>query len=154
MKTIILYSSKYGTTKMCANQIKSSLDQSDIFSLDQNKYVDVSEYDRVVFGSSVYMGRMRSAVSKFISNNADDLKGKEVNFFFCCNDSTDYKGLVPNVVKTSVNEIRHFGFELKISEMGLIDKFITKKVSGSKADLSKVNDKEIESYIEYLNKEV
>jgi len=138
MKTLVLYSSKYGTTEKCAKMIKEALPEIDLLSLDQNKHVDIKDYDSIVFGTSVYIGKIRKKVDQFINDNMAELSQKTLRFYFCCNESTDYKSLIPASVESAVNGIYHFGFELQTRKMGFLDRIITQKVAGTKEEVYKL----------------
>lgn len=63
MKTIIIYSSKYGCTADCAKELKSGLSGTvELVDIDQTnpKAILLESFDVVIFGSSIYIG----AVSK------------------------------------------------------------------------------------------
>lgn len=60
MKTLILYTSKYGCTKDCANYLKSKLgQQTDIASLDYFQTTDLQHYDWIILGGSIYIGKIQ-----------------------------------------------------------------------------------------------
>jgi len=146
MKTLVLYSSKYGTTKECAEKISTQLN-CDIYSLDHVGDVSLKNYTHIVIGSSVYMGKLRKSISNFIENNTE-IKSKSLTFFICCNDTTDYVSLIPSKIKYA--SIFHLGFELKLSQMKFTDRFITKMVSKSSEDVSMINESEIQRLIHSL----
>lgn len=144
MKTLVLYSSKYGTTASCANHISQAL-ACDLHSLDDKPKIDLKNYDQIVLGSSVYMGKLRKPMTQFIEANATSLKDKSITFFFCCNETTDYAALVPTTIQHA--KIHHLGFELKLSKMGFLDRFITKKVANTSEDISKLNPSALDHLI-------
>lgn len=126
MKSIILYSSKYGTTEKIAKDLAKAL-QCDIKSLDDKK-VNISDYEQIIIGTSIYMGRMRKPVQKFLDTEMETLTKKNTTLFFCCNEETDYQALVPAPLKNSAS-VYHVGFELLTDQMHFLDKWITKKVA-------------------------
>lgn len=147
MKTLIVYSSKYGTTETCAKEIANQI-SCDLKSLDQSNSLSLNDYDHIVIGSSVYIGKMRKAVTTFIEENKGLLKAKKLSLFFCCNETTDYKELVPEVIKHA--DIYYFGYELKLSQMKFLDKMVTKKVSGATEDVFSIKKGEIKKLISKL----
>lgn len=149
MKTLTLYSSKYGTTEACAKKIQSELN-GDIRSLDDVKNISLQAYDQIIIGSSVYIGQLRKPVTQFIKSHEDVLKNKPISFFFCCNETTDYKDLIPEAIKHA--DVYYFGFELKMSEMKFMDKFITKKMTKTTEDVSKLKTDEINKLIQDIKK--
>ena len=57
MNTIIIYSSKYGCTKDCANILKNKLsDNVTIVDINNNNKIELSKFDKIIIGSSIYVG--------------------------------------------------------------------------------------------------
>jgi flavodoxin/nitroimidazol reductase NimA-like FMN-containing flavoprotein (pyridoxamine 5'-phosphate oxidase superfamily) len=83
LKTLIIYESKYGTTRKIARYLSMVLGpatycRSDAFS---DLYRD---YDFIVIGSPVYSGRFHSGIYKFVENNLNWLKENHVALFCTC----------------------------------------------------------------------
>jgi len=144
MKTLVLYSSKYGTTKTCAERISKRLG-CDIKSLDQESFISLDKYSHIILGSSVYMGKLRKPLTDFIEKNPS-LSDKDLSIFFCCNPETDYQSLIPSKINNA--KAYHFGYELKLTEMKFMDKFISKMIAKTSEDVSKINENEIEKFIQ------
>lgn len=144
MRSIVLYSSKYGTTQSVAKKIAEELN-CEYISLDQKNHVDLSQYDQIILGTSVYMGRMRKPIFNILNNEQDLLNQKRTTLYFCCNQETDYKALVPNTLKNL--DIVHVGFELRTDQMRFLDKFITKKVAKQSEPVYKLNQEAINQLI-------
>lgn len=79
MKTVILYKTKGGSTKEYADFINKKIDGSDIFDIDlfDNKLLE--NYDFVVIGSRVYMGKIQAL--DFLEKNWNILNTKQVYLF-------------------------------------------------------------------------
>lgn len=58
MSAIVLYQSKYGHTKRYAEMIASRLNCK-LMPLEEFRKSDVDQYDTIVFGTGVYMGKMK-----------------------------------------------------------------------------------------------
>lgn len=84
MKIAIIYATKYGCTKKCVEILKSYL-QSDVkvFSA-KNSKIDVSQYDTILIGGSVYMGKIQKEITRFCKHNLKQLLKKRVGLFVCC----------------------------------------------------------------------
>ena len=79
LKAIVIYDSKYGSTKQYAEWIaqKTGSDLSPLSGFNPEK---IKDYETVIFGSYAYMGKLKS--SDFIARNMDSLKNKKL-FVFC-----------------------------------------------------------------------
>ena len=79
MKILIIYATKYGCTKKCAEILKSFLDEEvEILSAKSYK-IDLTQYDVVFIGGSVYMGKIRKEIIQFYKRNKNQLKNKRRN---------------------------------------------------------------------------
>jgi len=72
MKTLIAYGTKHGCSQKCAMELSRELkDKIEIVNLRDKINIDLSKYDRVVLGGSVYIGRIQKEVTDFISGNLE-----------------------------------------------------------------------------------
>jgi menaquinone-dependent protoporphyrinogen IX oxidase len=77
-KTLVVYSSKYGSTKKYAEWIAEKCN-AELFSLPDFDIEKLNDYETVIFGASVYIGKIRDI--KFIKKNWDILKLKQTAVF-------------------------------------------------------------------------
>lgn len=83
MSTLIVYATKYGFTKTCAEILAKKLGENvDIYDLSSN-LPDLMKYDKVIIGGSIYAGKIRKPVMRFCSDNLNTLKGKKLGFYIC-----------------------------------------------------------------------
>lgn len=84
MKILVIYATKYGCTKKCAEILKSFLDEEvEILSAKSYK-IDLTQYDVVLIGGSVYMGKIRKEIIQFYKRNKKQLENKRIGLFVCC----------------------------------------------------------------------
>jgi len=136
MKTLIAYASKYGTTQQCAAELKAKLaGEVTLLNLGKEKCGDLSGYDQILIGTSVYMGRIQKTVKAFLSKNEQALQSKPFGIFFCCGSAESIdKALELSVSKELVAKaklISYFGGEMNPDKMRGIHKFIIKKITES-----------------------
>ena len=83
MSSLIVYASKYGFTKRCAEILAKKLGENvDIYDLNSN-LPDPMKYDKVMVGGSIYAGKIRKPVMRFCTDNLNTLKGKKLGLFIC-----------------------------------------------------------------------
>ncbi|EKQ57823.1 MULTISPECIES: flavodoxin domain-containing protein [unclassified Clostridium] len=139
MKILILFASKYGGTEKCANLLSEKL-QGDvkIINLKATKNIPISDYDKVIIGTSIYAGNVRSEVKKFCSDNLNSLMSKPFSLFLCC--STDKKSEINSYVEKAFPSelIKHatvidsFGSVFNFSKMNFFERQIIKMIGKSK----------------------
>lgn len=149
MNTLIVYATKYGTTQTCAEKIHAHI-EADIRPISTINQVILSDYDRIIIGSSVYIGRIRRPMIKFIKKNQAELLKKSLHLFLCSGDSKDFSELMGPIAKKAEQKV-HFGSEIKASEMNWFDRYVMKKVSGELKDTSSLNDDAIDAFIKKLS---
>ncbi|AGI47879.1 hypothetical protein TALC_00884 [Thermoplasmatales archaeon BRNA1] len=80
---IIFASSLGGHVRKTAKYIAEKLG-CDIFDLKLQTNIDVTAYDRVIFGTGIHAGRPYSKVSNYIADHRADLSSKKTALFICC----------------------------------------------------------------------
>jgi len=92
MKTAIVYATKYGCTKKCAEILKSYLHgEVSILSAKADK-INLSQYDAIFIGGSVYMGKIQKEITQFCKRNLKQLLHKKIGLFACCYTPKDTEG--------------------------------------------------------------
>lgn len=158
MKTLIVYASKYGATEKCAEGLsKKLMGRIDLCNLKKTKTIDISQYDKVAIGGSIYMGKIQKEVREFCSQNLDLLKDKKIGLFICCMRDgemaeTELNDAFPQeLIKNAVVK-EYFGGEFIFSRMGFLDKIITKKVAKTDQDTSTISEERINRFGQLMNK--
>ena len=78
MRTLILYTSKTGSTKKYAEDIAQAVN-GDVFPLKKYKWKDVGDYDSIVFGGWVMGGKIQG-IDDFLSHY-DEISDKNILVF-------------------------------------------------------------------------
>jgi menaquinone-dependent protoporphyrinogen oxidase len=91
-KVAICYGSRYGTTHEIAKGMGETARtlgaEVDIIELKKEKLsTPIEEYDLVIIGSGIQVGRWTKEPLKFIEKNLDSLSKKKVAFFVVCGDA-------------------------------------------------------------------
>lgn len=77
-KSVVVYKSKYGSTKVYAQWIAKEL-KCDIYESKDINYIKLLEYDYIIFGGGLYAGGINGC--KIISKNFEKLKNKRIIIF-------------------------------------------------------------------------
>ena len=67
MKYLIVYTSKTGTTKKCAEILKVKLENSTLINLEENT-PDLEKYSTIIIGTPIRMGKIDSKIKQFIKD--------------------------------------------------------------------------------------
>lgn len=77
-KTVVIYKSKTGFTKIYADWIAQEL-KCEVFEASNVKVTDLSGYDTIIYGGGIYASSINGA--KMITKNYNDLKDKKIIVF-------------------------------------------------------------------------
>jgi menaquinone-dependent protoporphyrinogen oxidase len=86
MRVLIAYASLTGCSEDVAKYImdNSSADFVKIVNLSKTKSVDLTSFDKVIFGTGIYFFKIHSAVKCFILKNYKTLMKKDFGVYICC----------------------------------------------------------------------
>jgi len=130
MKTIIIYSTKYGYTKDCVDALKSQL-SGDVLAVDlgTDTVSSLEAFDRVVLGGSIYMGQVNKKLKAFCESRLAKLLEKPVALFLCCglpeNFEQNLAAAFPGELIEKAIAAECFGGELRMEKMKGPDRIIS-----------------------------
>ncbi|MBR2927364.1 MAG: flavodoxin domain-containing protein [Clostridia bacterium] len=133
MKILIAYSSKNGTVKECVRRLAQELQPMAVELADLDAEApSVQDYDAVLVGGSVYFGRFRPSLRRFLKANGAILQGKCTGLFLCCGltHEADYylEKLFPKELRESSVATVYFGGRLKADEGSRWDRWILRSM--------------------------
>lgn len=158
MKTIIAYASKYGCTKECAEKLASKLQgEIELLDLKSGKAPDLSVYESVIIGSSVYIGTTQKEAREFCSGNLEILKNKKLGLFICGSQTgaaleQEFNAAYPGELMKGAIVKDCFGGVFNFSKMSFMDKTIVKVIAKTNKDTSTLNDEKIEAFARQMNR--
>ena len=157
MNTLIVYASKYGLTADCAKKVKEGL-EGGVTILDINtakQPISLAEYDTVLIGGSVYVGKIAKSLRSFCTGNLAELEKKQIGIFLCCASverTTDtLKANFPAPLLAHAKVIKMFGCEARLDKMSFLDKKIIGAVTKGDYSKFKVLEDNIEKFVTKIN---
>lgn len=127
MKVLVLYESKYGSTKDCVEYLKNKLNFTvkDV-DIRKEKVPELQEYDLILIGSPIYMGKIQKDVKNFCDKRLEELLEKKIILFISCTTPSQVDDFFKNnfsteLLKNSLGQF-NFGGELKVEKMSFLDK--------------------------------
>ena len=85
LRTLVIYSSKYGSTEDAAKIIALVTGPAVYCRVEEFK-PEYMDFDFIVIGSPIYQEKLEPSINEFISNNSEWLKEKPVSLFCTCLD--------------------------------------------------------------------
>ncbi len=160
MKSVIIYSSKNGTTKRCSQILAQKIGDAELLDIKKARGLSLSCYDTVMIGSSIRMGQINKKIRKFCDENAQELLNKNLGLFICSsieeNINRDFNA---NFDKSLLKNCRYrawFGGEINLKKTRGIDKFIIKMVvkmfeKNENKNFPQINEKNIEEFAKIMS---
>ena len=128
MKTMIIYASRYGLTAEAATEIAARLDgEITTINIARDVMPDLDNDDRIIIGSSIYMGQADKQVRQWVQKNQVILEMKKLGFFLCCGLPENFNTYLEQAfgaALTSQAATVCLGGELKTDKMRWMDRFI------------------------------
>lgn len=150
MNTIVIYKTKYGSTKTYAQWIAESLGCEICDAKSINAH-DLTQYDTIVYGGGLY-AEVINGVS-LITKNLELLKGKKIAVYTTgitpldCRDYYDKMVIEKNFKPEIRNKIKVFNFmgKMVLSELSIVHRTALKTLK--KIMLSKQNPSDMEKLL-------
>ena len=132
MRVLLVYAGKHGTAKSCIDRLMHELhggntvDAVDLSQMD----VDPGEYDLVVFGSSIYFGKMRPEAKRFLERNTETLMKKPLGLFLVCGLTSEYEYYREKLFSQRLRDhaflTMYFGGSLSTEGLSFLEKQLVK----------------------------
>ena len=133
MKVLIIYSTKGGVSKQCAEMLKDRLSgaiQVDVYDIKDAPPSPVG-YDVAVIGGSIRMARIKRSLRTYLKANANTLNSIQTALFLCCGITEDFDDYVklnfPKKIIPTLG-IHFFGGELKPEKLKGFDKLVVRSM--------------------------
>lgn len=138
MKTLIVYGSTYGYAEDCARRLAALLPgPCEVVVADGAARLSLEDYEAVIIGGSIYMGKVQKAVSAFCRDREQELLHKRLGLFLCCglpeNLPQHLAGAFPESLRQSAVAVANFGGRLEPERMGLMHRTVTKMMLAAAA---------------------
>ncbi|MGM9926122.1 MAG: flavodoxin domain-containing protein [Bacillus sp. (in: firmicutes)] len=136
MTTLIVYTTKNGTTAKCANMLAEKLDNVEVVNLQENS-ADLAGYDTVIIGSGIRFGKIPKRMHDFMIENKAALLNKHIALFICCGFQNQaeqhFNANFPVELLNHAITKQCFGGELNTARLHGFDRFIVSIVMKSAA---------------------
>jgi len=161
-KALVVYGTRYGATAKTSNEVADILNQEGwnvrVVNIKEEKVKDITEYDLVVVGSGIKMGKWTKEPEIFLEKFQKELVRKKVALFVCCGskqpiEEKEDKTTTIKIATTKYLEEKATKYNLQPIALGLfggvynfnkMSWFFRKTMSSIKPKLEKAGFKEIE----------
>lgn len=155
MKTIIIYSTKYGSVEKAAKMLKSELKGEVILvNIMKEKVPSIDEYDNVILGGSMYYFRIQGKLKSYMVKNLSSILKKRIGLFICAGATPNSEDGKKEITASFPPELYNhaickdlLGYEYNFSKMNFFERMIFAKIgNGDKSNKSEFYQKRIENF--------
>jgi len=157
MKNLILFTTKYGSVEKCGRILAKELDgETEIVNLKTDSIPKLADYDKIILGGSIYLGKTQSAISKFAEENIEALSSKKVGIYVNSGEPSEkkyvqIKNSFPAPIHDKAVAIGLFGDEITWEKCSFMDKLALRLIKKVTASYSNIDEKEISRFAKLMN---
>lgn len=156
MNTLIVYATKHGCTETCAQMLSKKLTGNvELCNLKGNPILVLSNYDTVIIGGPIHIGKIKKVVSEFCSSNSKELENKRIGLFVCGmlfeRANEELSNSFPKELFSRAVAKEFFGGEYRFDKMSSLDRWIVKKVAKVDNDLSQISEEKLNQFASLMN---
>ena len=151
MKTIVLYATKYGAAREIAQRITEKIDGAVSHDLKQNNVPDLTSFDCIIIGASVYAGSLRKEARDFVSQNEGVLLQKKLGLFISGIGEGDgmgyFKKSYPNGVLQNAKATGLFGGIFDPRKANFLERLIMRIITKQSGIVNNINEEKIDQFV-------
>ena len=159
MKIAIIYTSKYGTTEKVAASMAESLKKTnevELFSLTTNPNPNISEFDAVILGASIYAGQASKKMKAFCKANESVLLQKKLGLFVCGmqhdkeQQEKELKEVYSEILQQKAIASGFMGGAFLFEKMNYFERMIIKKIEKSTTSVERIEWEAVECFVNII----
>lgn len=151
MKTLIIYTSKHGSTKKVSHIIKDHYKDCDVINISKETISHLETYDLIYIGSPIYYGSIHKKIARFLKKHKATLLEKKVKLFTLgMDDKNIHNTIKKNFDKKLLDHASHchLGGAYQFEDMSFLERFIVKKVATFSESVDTVDQDKLQSFID------
>lgn len=156
MKTLIIYATKHGSVENAVNALQEKITgEVRLINIMIEDPPSLEEYESVILGGSIYVGKIQKRLSKYMEKNLSELLTKRVGLFICAAQEEMIRD--KELVDSFPNELfEHaickevFGYEIHYDDMNFIEKKIVSAILGYKENYSELSQMKMDSFVKAI----
>lgn len=146
MSVLMVYATKYGFAEECAKTLADKLNEEvECVNLASKIPSNIENYEKVIIGSSIYVGALRKEVKKFCIDYESELLSKKLGLFIVCSAAGEeglkqVDAVYPDSLVSKAMAKDYLGGKIDLDNAKLLDRLIIKMVSKADKPEAKRND--------------
>jgi menaquinone-dependent protoporphyrinogen oxidase len=152
MKTVVIYTSKHGTTARIAAMLAERIPDCALLSLDEDPDPSVTGFGRVILGTPIYAGQPRGRMTRFCRKNRDVLALKNVGLFIGCmwpqqdKRTEQLKDAFPAWLHEATKAEAVLGGAFDFEALNALERMIVRKIAGVDGSVEAIDKTAIDRF--------
>jgi menaquinone-dependent protoporphyrinogen oxidase len=156
MYTLIVYRTNHGCVEKCANMLAQRLNgKVEVQNLKNAGSLNLTSYESIIIGGSIYAGRIQKEVSEFCTRNMETLKNKRLGLFICGMQNeareTELNASFPKELLENSAAKEFFGGEFIFKKANFMERMIIKMIAKTDKDVLNLSEETIDSFANQMN---
>lgn len=158
MNTLIVYTSRYGSTKDSVQKLAASIHGTvDMVDICREKIPELGQYQVVIVGGPVMAGRVPRKIRSFVKKYATELASRKLGLFVAAlaryDRAMEYlAGSFPAQLRAQAFACETFGGLLELGKVNVIHRIMLKRFAGIMWSRNHINPAGIERMAAAVNK--
>lgn len=157
MQTVIIYSTRHGSTEKIVNKMKQYIGEqhAQSINLKKVKHIDLDVFSRIVIGGSIHAGVIQKSIRNFCHDHAVELMEKPLALFTCGMNEPEFDQQIlsafPEMLRNHAKVVKSFSGEFLFDKMNFFQRLLVRKICGIQQSVCKINDEEIRLFTAKFN---
>ncbi|MFD2673521.1 flavodoxin domain-containing protein [Marinicrinis sediminis] len=150
MRTLIAYTTRYGTAEQAAHRLKAELQgEVDVINLNQEQPGSLASYDQVILGGSIYFGRIQKELMTYASTHTEALLNKRLGLFICAgetdpvNREKELREAFPRALYDHARCKSILGYQFQMDKLKWFERWMVRMVKGIRESCSKISENDV-----------
>ncbi len=154
MLTLILFKSKWGSTKLYADWISESAGNCEVHDMETFDLSNLSKFEKIVIGSRTYLGQIQAA--RYLEKNWSILSQKPVYLFsvglvdWSKPDAKKAYELIPDHIRNGLAGHVKLQGKIEKAKLNYFEKLMVRMIKGGHSDIDKMDKKSIQPIVEFI----
>jgi menaquinone-dependent protoporphyrinogen oxidase len=151
MRIAIVYSTKYNTVKSCVDKLSMGFKDHSvtIFPIKLSKDIPLEQFDAIILGGSIYIGKTQKELSDFCKTKISELQTKKLGIFLCSAFAAPEEFLLnfpESLLKHSL-VTQNVGYEMHHKDYTFLEKAMIKMIPAKNLRPQGIDDAKIHEFI-------
>lgn len=157
MATLIIYTSRHGTTEKIAALLSQELvnQPADMVDLRKAKLPDLANYDQVVLGGSIHIGQIQRKLKHFCKKHEAELLKKKLGLYLCYmledKASEEFHNAYSEELRNHATALGMFGGEFLFEKMNALERVVMRNATKETESVYNIHEQAVDNFISKMN---